>query len=181
MKSGTGSGPPQPSPRFTAEAGVAIPVQTGGAGADLALRARWMATRIVGVGAIVSVPVASPSIASTQGSASVSAALFGAEITAVFLDIRPIRLAAHAGLALAWLRTTGTASAPYMGQSSSLVTSLPFAGIEIAPPVSDRVRLCFAADVGVSAPRADITFAGETVASWGRPLGLFSGGISVDF
>jgi hypothetical protein len=175
--------PPAPSkpPRFVAAVALAVPVQTGGPGADLALRARWMATRILGVGAIVSLPIAVPRITSTQGSASLEASLFGAELTAVFFDAGPVRLATHAGLALGWLRATGFASAPYVGQSSSVVTSLPFVGVEIAPRLTERVRLCLDGDAAVSAPRADIAFAGHVVASWARPLGLFAAGVSVDF
>jgi hypothetical protein len=140
-----------------------------------------MATRVLGVGARVSVPVLGSTVSSQEGHASVAATLFGVEATAVVLDAHYVRLSAYAGLAAAWLRTSGFASAPYVGQSDAAVTALPFLGVEVAPRLADRVHLHLAGDVGASLPRADVSFAGHTVASWGRPLGMGSAGVSVDF
>ena len=178
------SGPPPggaAASRVVVSAAVAVPLQPGGPGVDVALRGRWMATRALGLGAIVSVPIAGSTVTSTEGSSSVAAALFGAELSAVLLESRSLRLAASAGVAVAWLRTSGSASAPYAGRSDSVVTGLPFLGVEIAPRLADRVRLYLGGHAAVSLPRADIAFNGKTVASWARPLGILSGGVSVDF
>jgi hypothetical protein len=169
-----------PWPRFVASAAVAVPLEPGGPGADLALRFRWMATRRIGVGALVSIPVVGSTVSAVQGSASTSAAIFGAEVSAVLLDARPVRLAASAGLGAAWLRTTGFASAPYVGGSASLVTGLPFLGLEVAPRLTDHLRLYLGGHAGIALPSADIAFAGHTVATWGRPLGLLSAGMSLE-
>jgi hypothetical protein len=173
--------PPASGPRFDAGAAVSVPLQVGGAGVDLTVRARWMATRVVGVGAVVSVPIAGSTVASTQGSASVTALISGAELSAVVFESRVVRFSASAGCAVAWLRTVGTANAPYVGHSESVVTGLPLAGFEVAPRLVDRVHLTLDGHAAVSAPRADIVFAGHTVATWARPLGLLSAGMSVDF
>ncbi len=61
------------------------------------------------------------------------------------------------------------------------MTALPFAGVTVAPRLADRLRLSLGADVAISAPRADVAFAGRVATSWARPLGLFSAGVSFDF
>ena len=169
-----------PTQRFMTGAAIAVPLQPGSPGVDLALRARWMATRVLGLGAMVTVPVIGSTVKSTEGSASVSALLCGAEIAAVLVDLQALRLSASGGLAVAWLRTSGFAVAPYVGHSDSVATSLPFLGLEAAPRLTDRLRVYVAGHAAVSLPRADIVFAGQTVATWGRPLGLLSVGLSVD-
>ncbi len=58
--------PEAPSPRFVAEAAIAVSLQAGGPGADVALRARWMATRVIGVGARVSLPLVGPTITAPE-------------------------------------------------------------------------------------------------------------------
>jgi hypothetical protein len=146
--------PPAPS-RFVAGAVIAVPFQPGGAGVDLALRFRWMATRVIGLGALVSVPIAGTTVSAAQGSTSVSVPIFGAELTAVILDARPVRLAVSAGFGAAWLRTTGTAISPYVSRSDSVVVGLPFLGVEVAPRLTDHLRLYVGGHVGVSVPRAD--------------------------
>jgi hypothetical protein len=169
------------APRFLAGAAVEVALQSGGAGVDAALSFRWMATRILGVGAIVHAPITGSTVTSTQGSASVTATLFGAELSAMFLDRRAVRLAAVAGLAAAWLRTNGSAMAPYVGHADSVVTSLPTLGLEVMPRVAERVHLVAAGRLGVSLPQAEIAFGGRNVAVWGRPFGLVSAGASFDF
>jgi hypothetical protein len=167
--------------RFEAAAGVAAAIQSGGAGVDVALRFRWMATRVFGVGVTVDVPVMGSTVRSAEGSASLAAAVFAAEISAVLLDRRPVRLAVTGALAAAWLRTSGSAKAPYTGSTDDVATALPMLGVEVAPRVAQRVHLFAAGRAGVSFPRADVAFAGRTVATWGRPVGLASGGVSFDF
>jgi hypothetical protein len=169
------------APRFFAGAAVEVALQTGGAGVDAALSFQWMATRVIGLGAVVHLPLTGSTVTSTQGSASVTATLFAAELAAVFLDRRAVRLAAVGGLAAAWLRTNGSAKAPYVGGADSVVTSLPTVGLEVMPRIADRVHLVAAGRAGVSLPQAEIAFAGRSVARWGRPFGLVSAGSILDF
>jgi hypothetical protein len=140
-----------------------------------------MATRVIGMGARVSVPLLGTTLQAAEGRASVAATLFGAEVTAVFLEAPRVRLAANAGVAVAWLRTSGFATAPYIGQADAGVTGLPSLGIEVDPRLGERVHGHLGGDVALALPPADIAFANRKVASWGRPLGICAAGVSVDF
>jgi hypothetical protein len=171
---------PVAAPRFVLGAHVEVPFQPGGAAASLGLRARWMALPVLGVGAFASVPLAGTTVKASEGSASIAAPLFGADLAAVTDLTRWLRLGATAGIALAWVRTSGFASEPYHGTTSNVVSALPLLGVEIAPRLTERVRLVLGGRLGFSLPRVDIAFAGRPVAVWGRPLGLLSLGVSVD-
>jgi hypothetical protein len=166
--------------RFFVSAGAAIALQPGGPGVDLTLRGRWMPVPQLGVGAIVGVPVVGSTVQRSEGSASLSASLFGGELSLVALPTGPVRLAASLGLAAAWLKTYGFANPPYRGQPSDTVVALPMAGVEVAPRMGERTYVVLNADVGFSFPRADVAFAGAAVATWGRPLGLVSAGLGID-
>jgi hypothetical protein len=119
-------------------------------------------------------------VTATQGSASISVPLFGADLTVAAEPVAWLRLSASAGIALAWVRTSGFASAPFQGQPSNIAVAVPMLGAGIAPRLTERLHLCFDGRVGVSTPQADIAFSGHTVATWGRPLGLVSAGVSLD-
>jgi hypothetical protein len=171
---------PSAGPRFVVGANVAVPFQPGGPGLDLGLHGRWMAARVLGVGAFVSVPLAGSTVNAREGSAGVSAPLFGAELT-LASDVTPrLRLSTSAGLGAAWVRTSGFASAPYQGKPSNVVAALAMLGAGIAPRLTERTHLCFDGHLGFSLPRVDIAFVGRPVATWGRPLGVLSAGVSVD-
>jgi hypothetical protein len=171
--------PSPPGPRFVVTASLAVPFQSGGPGLDLGLRGRWMATRVLGVGAFVGVPLAGSTVKGAEGSASVSAALFGADLS-VSIDFARVRLSTSAGLGAAWVRTSGFASAPYQGKPSDVVAALLMVGAGIAPRLTERTHLCLDGHLGASLPRVDIAFVGRPVAVWGRPLGMVSAGVSVD-
>jgi hypothetical protein len=178
--------PVAPGPRavprpFTVSVAVAVPLQPGGPGADVALRGRWMATRLFGVGAFAALPVLGSTVKAAEGSASLSAFLFGGDVSVVAHPLPALRVSTHAGLGIAWLRTSGSASAPFRGQAAAATFALPVVGAEIAPRLAGPVRLCFDGQAGFSLPSAEIVFAGRPVATWGRPLGLLSAGASVDF
>jgi hypothetical protein len=172
--------PPTPRRRFVIGAALAVPFQSGGPGLDLEVRGRWMATRGLGVGAFVTVPLAGSTVTASEGSAAISAPLFGADLALAVDFASRLRLSTSAGLALAWVRTRGVASAPYKGQSSDVAAALVLLGGGIAPRLTDRMHLCIDGRVGFSVPRVDIAFADRPVATWGRPLGLLSAGVSVD-
>lgn len=171
---------PAARPHFVVGAEVAVPFQSGGPGVNLGLDGRWMATEVVGLGAFASVPLAGSMVKGAQGSASVSAPLFGADLTVVGDFLPRVRLSTSAGLGLAWVRTSGFAGAPYTGKPSDVTAALALLGAEVAPRLTERTHLYLAGRLGFSLPRVDIAFAGHTVAVWGRPLGLLSAGVSVD-
>jgi hypothetical protein len=144
---------PPPRPRFVVGADLAVPFQSGGPGFDVGLRGAWMATHVVGVGAFVMLPVAGSTVKAAEGSASVSAPLFGADLSVGAAVASRLRLSASAGLAVAWVRTSGFAAAPYTGQASNVTAALAIFGAEIAPRLTERTHLCFdgrlSAGVGV--------------------------------
>lgn len=172
--------PAESRPRFVLAAGLAVPFQPGGPSIDVDLRGRWMATRVLGLGAFVTVPLAGSKVTDKEGTASIAAALFGGEITAAFEATSWLRLSTSLGAALAWVRTTGFASSPYHGRSSDVTSALGLLGAGIAPRLTERTRLAVDGRIGFTAPRVDIAFAGRNVATWGRPLGMVSAGVSVD-
>ena len=160
---------------------VAAVFEPGNPGLDLLLRGRWMATQSLGIGAIVALPVLGSTVASREGSATVSVTLIGAELSAVTVVARTLRLDVSAGFALSWLRTAGSAAAPHTDREDSSVTGLPFFGVELAPRLTPRVHLCLDGRGGFALPRTNISFAGRTVATWGQPVALLSLGLSLDF
>lgn len=167
-------------PRFLVAADLAVPFQPGGPGLNLGLRGRWAMVEHLGLGAFVSVPLLGSTVRAPEGSASLSAALFGLDLALAARPTPGLRLAAGAGLALAWLRTSGLASPPYTGKALDAVFALPLVGAEIAPRLAGPVSLFVEGRLGVALPRADLIFAGRPVATWGRPLGLLAAGVAVD-
>lgn len=167
-------------PRFLVAADLAVPFQPGGPGLNLGLRGRWTMVEHLGLGAFVSVPLLGSTVRAAEGSASLSAALFGLDLALAARPTPRLRLAASAGLALAWLRTSGLASPPYTGKALDAVFALPVVGAEIAPRLAGPLSLFVEGRLGVALPRADLVFAGRPVATWGRPLGLLAAGVAVD-
>ncbi|MEO7330359.1 MAG: hypothetical protein ABI193_17420, partial [Minicystis sp.] len=166
--------------RFLVAADLAVPFQPGGLALNLGLCARWKVRDPLALGAFASVPLVSSTLTAAEGSASLSAALFGLDL-GLHTRLTPgLRLGASAGLALAWLRTIGVAAPPYAGKASDALFALPIVGAEISPRLHGPVSLVFDARLGVALPRADLVFAGRPVASWGRPLGMIGAGVSVD-
>ncbi len=185
----TGPRAAAPASRFSVTAAIAVPVQLGRPGLDVVLRGRWMATRVIGLGGLVALPLAPSNVDTADGLLDIRALVFGAELSALLLDAPRVGLSVSAGFGGAWLRTTGAtdagapmaASAPTMPLLNNVVTGLPFLGFEIAPRITARVRLVLAGHLGVSTAQASIVQPGQTAGVWGRPLGLFSLGSSVDF
>ncbi len=91
-----------------------------------------------------------------------------------------MRLAASAGLALAWVRTSGFAEAPYQGKATSVLGAAPLFGAEIAPRLTERTSLYLDGRLGFALSPVDISFAGRPVATWGRPLAMAAIGVSID-
>ena len=168
-------------PRFVGELSLAVPLDPSGAGVDASFQGRWLVARRVGIGGVLGLPIQGSRVRSGVNSASLSAVLLGSEVSLALLESPALRVTTHAGLALAWLRTKGRASTPYTSQSDSAIVALPLLGAELAPRLSERIRLCVGARAGVALPKAELAFAGRRVTSWGWPLVLLSAGVSVDF
>jgi hypothetical protein len=183
-----------PARRFSTTAAIAVPIQLGRPGLDVALGGRWMATRGVGLGALVALPLVPSDVAGADGPLRMRALVFGGEVSALLLDTRFVGLSVSAGFAGAWVTTAaeGGLSAPAMmvkqpsartmppATPPSLVTGLPFVGVEVAPRLTARLRLYLAGNVGVSTTEVLVVLPSGVRATWGRPLGWFSAGLSVD-
>jgi hypothetical protein len=163
------------------EVAIAMPLEPGGPGVDALFRCRWPVATRLGLGGLLAIPVLSSTVRSGPNSASVSAFLLGAELTTVVVDTRALRVLTTAGFAAALLRTQGVATAPYTAQSDSALVGVPLTGVELAPLISDRFRLCLGGLAGLALPKAEIAFAGKQVGTWGRPLGLLSVAVSADY
>jgi hypothetical protein len=177
--------------RFTADAGLGAAPQTGGVGMDLLLRARWMPNRVLGLGLSVDVPLLGSTVTSGGNAATVSATLFGAEVSAGYLERSGLRLAATAGIAVAWVHTMGFATGagpgvkpvsmqPVVYHAANAATAVTTLGIEVAPRLTPRLFLVLSGRVGISLPAAEIAFVTQTVGTWGRPVGLVTGGAGVE-
>lgn len=172
--------PPAPRPRFVVGADLAAAFQPGGPALHLGLKTRWMALEHLGVGGFLSVPLVGSTMKAIEGSASLTAPLAGLDVTVVASPTPRARLTASAGLALAWVRTSGFAEAPYRGTTSGVVAALPIFGAGFAPRLTERTSLYVDGRLGFALSRVDISFAGRPVATWGRPLGMLALGLSVD-
>jgi hypothetical protein len=184
-----------PARRFSTTAAIAVPIQLGRPGLDVAIGGRWMATRVVGLGALVAFPLVPSDVAGSDGPLRMRALVFGGEVSVLLLDARLVGLSVGAGFAGAWVTTAteGAVSAPAMKvkqpsattmppvvTAPSVVTGLPFVGIEVAPRLSARLRLHLAGNAGVSTTEVLVVLPNGTRSTWGRPLGWFSAGLSVD-
>jgi hypothetical protein len=182
------------SKRFSATAAIAVPIQLGRPGLDVALRGRWMATPVVGLGGLVALPLVPSSVEGGDGPLRMRALVFGGEVSVLLLDAPLVGLSVSAGFAGAWLTASGEGGAsppammvPHPSAASpppltphGVVSGLPFLGIEVAPRLTARLRLHLAGNAGVSTAQVDFLLPGGGRGTWGRPLGLFSGGLSVD-
>jgi hypothetical protein len=170
-----------PARRFTAGAALAVPFEPGGPGFDVLLHGRLRLSSRFAVGAVLDVPAVSATVRSSVNSASLSASLLDAEFAVILFDSRALELSASAGVGVVWLRTKGDATAPYTSKVDDAAVALPLLGFEMAPRLSERVRVRVGMRVGIAVPKSDIAFADERVATWGRPLALASAGLSYDF
>jgi hypothetical protein len=173
--------PAPPLPRFGVDLAPAVLFPGGLSPAPgLLLGARWMPARFVGVSTMMFIPLFSSRVTSTEGSASVRAALLGGGLRlATRLADTPCVPALELGVAGVWLHTTGDVVAPYIARAVDRVAAAPYAraglGIDLARHVGLR------GDVlgGAALPAPDIVFAGHTVATWGRPFFIASLGVDV--
>jgi hypothetical protein len=133
-----------------------------------------------GIGGKLVIPLLASTLRSGTNSANVSILLAGAELSLRLVDAHALRLVTRAGLALAWLRATGEASAPYTSSSDSALAALPSLALQLELPVAERARVSLGVELGVAVPELELAFAGQPVAHWARPLGLLSAGVSFD-
>jgi len=165
--------------RFFQELAAAIPAQPGSLGLDVLLRARVRFGTTFGLGVKLVLPVVPSTVSSAGNAAEVSSSLFGVELSALLVTTRVATVGAHAGLSLLLLSATGQAKAPYTDGVDRKPAALPSLGGELGLRLTEQLRLCLGAEVGVAVPKLELAFAGQTVTSWARPLALFSAGVAV--
>lgn len=181
---------PRPAPlssshmRFGFNAsGVAI-VSRGGVppAYDVALMARWLPVERLVVRALVTVPVALPTMSSAQGQASVREWLFGgaAEWRLLSAD-SPWEATVGVGAAAAYFQTRGEGLVPFVGARGDGWTTVPFVDASVSRSLgSPYVRAGVQLLAGTAAPEITIVFAGRDVAKWGGLLVGTALGIEVD-
>ncbi|HEY3255171.1 MAG TPA: hypothetical protein VGJ91_14525 [Polyangiaceae bacterium] len=164
--------------RFFQELAVGIPRQPGSLGLDLLLRTRLRFGSTYGLGAKLVLPVVSSTVSSGGNQADVSASLFGVEVSVLLATTRLITFGAHAGLAAVSLSANGHARAPYTDRVERKPAVLPSLGGELGFRLTEHVRWCLGAELGVALPQLELSFAGQNVATWGQPFALFSTGMA---
>ena len=165
--------------RFFQQLAAAVPLQPGSLGLDLLLRARARIAASYGIGAKLVLPLVQSTVSSGGNAADVSASLFGVELSGRFVTTPLATLDAHAGVSMVWLSASGRAQAPYTDRVDRKLAALPSLGSELGFRLTKHVRLCLGAELGVALPKLELAFAGQSVATWGRPLALFSAGLGV--
>ena len=165
--------------RFFQELAGAVPLQQGSLGLDLLLRARYRFGRSFGLGMKLVLPIVPSTLSSGSNAADMASSLFGLEISAVLLATRPATLDAHAGLSVLLLSASGNAQPPYTNRVDRQWSAFPSLGTELAFRLTQHLRLCLGAELGIAVPELEVAFAGQRVASWARPLSLLSVGVAV--
>jgi hypothetical protein len=145
---------------------------------DVLLRARYRFGKTFGLGIKIVLPVVPSTVSSGANSADVSSSLFGVEVSALLLTTRLATLGAHAGLSLLMLNASGNAQPPYTNGEDRKFSAFPSLGSQLGFRVAEHLRLCLGAELGMSVPELEVAFAGQPVASWARPLALFSAGVA---
>lgn len=166
--------------RLFEELALAVPIEPGSLGIDALVRGGYWFHPRWGLGAKLVIPLLPSTVHSGVNSADVSLALGGAELSLLVVRAHALRLLTRAGLALAWLRATGEASAPYTSGSDNALAALPSLATQAEFSVSTRVRVSFGAEIGLTVPKLEVVFASQPVAHWARPFGLLSAGVSFD-
>jgi hypothetical protein len=165
--------------RFFQELAAAVPHQPGSPGLVLVFGARLRFGPTYGLGAKLVLPVMRSTVSSEGNAADVSASLVGLESSARIVTTALATLDAHAGISLLWLSASGRAQAPYTARVDSKLAALPSLGSELGFRLTKHVRLCLGAELGVALPQLELAFAGQSVATWGRPFALLSLGVGV--
>jgi len=165
--------------RFFQELAAAVPLQPGSLGLDLLLRARMRFGATYGLGVKLALPIVPSTLSSAGNVAEVSTSLFGAELSALFVTTPFARLSGYAGVSVFSLSASGQATAPYTDRVDRKWAALPSFGSELGFRVTKNLRLCLGAELGVAWPKLELVFAGQRVATFGRPFALLSAGLGV--
>ena len=161
--------------RVGLDAGALVLFNAGGVppALDVLFAARWMPWSGLVVRALGALPLLSPQVSASEGSATVSATMVGGSVDWRFTsEASPWRASTGAGAAAARVGTSGTATPPNISSSGEAITLAPFLKAQASRALgTPHVRLGIEGMLGTTFPEVGIHFAGREVARWGRPLG----------
>jgi hypothetical protein len=171
----TGTGGAEPAPFSTElwlELGPALEGSPGGLGPTLAgwgsvrleLAPRWGCS-LLGV-----IPLASPELHGSEGSAQVSTYLVGASADLAWLRAPRFQLGVGAGVAWARTEMSGAGNSGYTSERDSVSSVAPLARATARLQVSGRFWLGFGALAGMTLPEVSVKFGDRIAGQWGRPL-----------
>jgi hypothetical protein len=166
--------PEQPGARraLRAHLGPATLLAPGGvpASTHLALGGSFSPGRRLAVEPLALIPVGVTEVSSQQGTADVRTFLFGIGGAAVFAPSKDWTVSSGAGAGVAWLHMSGDAHPPFRSTSVDPVAGVAYVRGSAIYRASSWAGIRADALVGAAVPRVEISFAGERVATWGRPF-----------
>ena len=160
--------------RVGLDAGTLVLFSAGGVppALDVLFAARWMPWSGLVVRALGALPILSPQVSASEGSATVTASMAGGSVDWRFSEASAWRASVGAGAAVAWVGTSGAATPPNISSSGAAVAVAPFLKAQAARALgTPHVHLGIEGMLGTAFPEVGIHFAGREVAGWGRPLG----------
>jgi hypothetical protein len=173
--------PPEAGRRFSLGCDAALLVPTGpSTGGGAVVRARYEILDRLALGVRALLPVVPAHVTRDAQETTIAVSAAGLEGYWRLIRGSEWELGAAGGVALAWIRMNGAASAPYIGRRDDVWTSLPYGAVEIARTLARGVRARAGVLVGVAAPGVTVRFAGDPVASWGAPLAALTLGADLD-
>ncbi|HVW28462.1 MAG TPA: hypothetical protein VHC69_24025 [Polyangiaceae bacterium] len=146
------------------------------------VEARFEPMRYFSISAFGVLPVASQNVAAPEGTAAISADVFGAMLRATALDVADVfRVTAGAGGGVALVSMSGQASSSrYDGQGASATTGVGVATIGMDARVLPWLALRADALAGLAAYRPVMLIDGRDAASWGPTFVAFTGGVEIE-
>jgi hypothetical protein len=166
---------------LSVEGGPAIVTSRGGIGAatNVSLAARWHVDRHVEIGASMLLPTSDSEVTGHAGRAEIRLYSPAIEANVVAPTLAGFEVRGGLGVGTLTMTMRGVpAAAIFTAKQDSVTTGLGFARGSIGRSLGSRVRLWLDLRVAVAAPRPVVSFAGQQVASWGRPAMI--GGLGVD-
>lgn len=158
-----------PDARFRAGAGLGLGQHTDDVIPQVSLQLDFALSSSFGIGALGVFPLRKASIDNGTDHADLEVWMGGVHGYARLSPLAELEFQPGAGLMVAYLHSDGEAESPRFGRSVSGSRWVPFIEGALAYGVSRGVSLRGAALLGVGLPDTAIQFAGESVATWGRP------------
>ena len=169
-----------PALRLSLAPGVLLSPGGFGAAVDIHLGLAWMPSEHVGAIGFAAIPLTSPRIERSQGSADLSVLLAGggARFLLAARD-SPWAASVDLGLTAVSLWSTGVASAGFRANGSAAVAVSPFGSLGLSFALTPTFRLHAAVLASVLLQGVSVQFAQHETATWGKPFILSSAGIEL--